>query len=417
MRLLWLLPLATMVTSCKEGTGDGDSAGDRGFAFDHAVQILSPTGGEAVGTELTVTYSVGADVNDWYFELDGAAAEVVSQDKDQRTATLRADHEGRQELRMVGADRQGQQISEHSVKIIVSEQEHWLGITSPSDGAEVYNPVRFAVSASDSVDRIEVYADDWLLGEADSQGLLSYSFTGLGYPRDIDIIGYSGGTEVARDSIEVTIAPSIEPIESEFNDLVMNIIEQYPTNGTYTYYWPAVSDWLGHPNDIYYLDQLYSAGDPQNRSFCVGLTFEVFMRAFEEADAMTGGDGSLNGLSVLDLDDFRVLWFIVNLYGDENVDALEDYGLGEQVTDLNDARPGDIVQFWRNSGSGHNNFFIDWVRNTNGDITGLTYWSTQGSTDGIGYNTEYFGSTGSSIDPGYVFIGRPHMPTDWVPWN
>jgi len=416
MRLMWLVPVALTFGACRPDDTDG-SGGDQGFTFDHAVQITSPTGGEAVSSEFTVTYTVGADVKDWNFQLDGEAAQVVSDDRDSYTAVLQASHTGRQELKLVGTDRQGAELSSYSHRIIVSDEEDWLGFTSPSDGEMVYNPVQFAVSASDSVDRIEVYADEWLLGEADSQGLLSYTFTGLGYARTIEAVGYVGDEEVARDSISVTVDPGTEPLVSEFNDLVVDILESYPTDGSYDYYWPSNSDWLGHPNDIYYLGQLYSRGDDANRSFCVGLTFEVFMRAFDEADRMTGGDGSLNGLSILDLDDFRTLWFIVNLYGDENVDALEDYGLGEQVTNLNDARPGDIVQFWRNSGSGHNNIFVDWIRNNNGDITGLTYWSTQGSTDGIGYNDEYFGSSGSTIDPSYVFIARPYMPADWLPWN
>lgn len=417
MRLLWLLPLTLLMTACGTEDTANDGGGDRGFAFDDAVQITSPTGGEAVATEFTVTYTVGGDVKDWFFELDGEPAEVVSQDRAGFTATIRATRQGRQTLRMVGTDRQGSELSEYSIRIVVSDQEDWLGITSPSDGEEVFNPVRFAVSSSDSIERIEVYADEWLLGEVDSQGLLSYSFTGLGYARDIDVRGYIGDEVVAEDSISITVSPGTQPLDSDFNNLVVDILETYPTDGSYDYYWPSNSDWLGHPNDIYYLGQLYSEGDTQDRSYCVGLTFEVFMRAFDEADRMTGGDGSLNGMSIADLDDMRILWFIVNLYGDENVDALEDYGLGERVTDLNDAQPGDIVQFWRNSGSGHNNIFIEWIRNNNGDITGLTYWSTQGSTGGIGYNTEYFGSSGSTIDPSYVFLARPYMPQDWIPWN
>jgi hypothetical protein len=416
MRFLWIISLLAL-PACKDDLAENPSNDDKGFSFDHAVQITSPIGGDGVALEFAVTYTIGADVGDWFFELDGQRAEVLRSDPANREVLLRASVEGRQALRMVGVDRQGSELSDHTVRLVVSEQEDWLGITSPSDGADVYNPVQFAITASDSVDRIEVYADDWLLGEADSQGLLYYIFTGLGYARDIDVVGYSGDQEVARDSISITVTPSSDPLDSEFNELVMDILEQYPTNGSYDYYWPSGSDWLGHPNDIYYLDQLYSAGDSENRSFCVGLTFEVFMRAFDEADRMSGGDGSLNGMTIGDLDDFRILWFIVDLFGGDNVDAVENYGLGEQVTDLNDARPGDIVQFWRNSGSGHNNIFIDWVRNSNGDITGLTYWSTQGSTDGIGYNTEYFGASGSTIDPGYIFIARPYMPQDWIPWH
>jgi hypothetical protein len=121
-------------------------------------------------------------------------------------------------------------------------------------------------------------------------------------------------------------------------------------------------------------------------------------------------------MSVADLSEFRVDWFIRDLWGDGNVDALYNYGLGEEVTDFADAQIGDSVQFWRNSGSGHNVLFIDWVYDSDGDITGLEYWSTQGSTDGIGYNIESFGTSGSTINPAYTFIARPAMPWDWIPW-
>lgn len=414
--ILLLSTSMLLFSGCK--TDDTDSqTQDRGFAYDHAVQITSPMGGDSVSMTFDVTYTVGADVHDWFFELDGMPATVVSADRQQQTLTVQASTEGRQTLRMVGVDRQGRQLSEHTVRIVVTEQSDWIGITSPSDGDMVYNPVQFAVTASDSVERIEIYADDWLLGETDSQGLLSYSFTGLDFEREIEAVGYIGDDVVSEDSITITVTEGTSPEVSGFNDVVMDILEQYPTDGSYEYYWPSGSSWLGHPNDIYYLGSLYSEGDDQNRSYCVGLTFELYMRAFEEADRMTGGDGSINGMSTDDLDDFRVLWFIVNLNGGENVDALENYGLGEEVTDLEDAQPGDIVQFWRNSGSGHNTIFIEWTRSSNGDINGLTYWSTQGSTDGIGYNTEYFGSSGSTIDPSYVFIGRPYMPELWLPWN
>jgi hypothetical protein len=75
------------------------------------------------------------------------------------------------------------------------------------------------------------------------------------------------------------------------------------------------------------------------------------------------------------------------------------------------------LQFWRHSGSGHNNIFIDWETDGDGTIIGVTYWSTQGSTDGVDYNTEYFGTSGSRIDPNSFFAGRARMPVDWEPWR
>ena len=140
------------------------------------------------------------------------------------------------------------------------------------------------------------------------------------------------------------------------------------------------------------------------------------MRSFQDVDRDWGGDGSVNGIGFDALYDFRVDWFVRELYGMGIVDAMENYGIGERVTDWDAVQPGDIVQFWRHSGSGHNAIFIDWERNSSRAIIGLTYCSTQGSTAGIDYNDEYFGSTGSSIDPNFFFVGRVADPDAWLPW-
>ena len=50
-------------------------------------------------------------------------------------------------------------------------------------------------------------------------------------------------------------------------------------------------------------------------------------------------------------------------------------------------------------------------------IIGVRYWSTQGSTSGVGYNEEFFGASGSRIDPGYFYASRMAMPEDWIPWE
>ena len=194
-------------------------------------------------------------------------------------------------------------------------------------------------------------------------------------------------------------------------------LETYPTDGSYAFWWPEDTDWYGTTQDIYYLDELVAYGDPEHRSYCVGLTFEVLMLSFLALDEASGGDGSLNGITVDDLTDFRIDWFVRDLWGDGPGPALEGYGLGERVTDPADVRPGDFIQFWRHSGSGHNAIFVDWERDPADDaIIGVRYWSTQGSTGGIGYNEEFFGSTGSRIHPSYFYAARMAMPEDWIPW-
>ncbi len=75
------------------------------------------------------------------------------------------------------------------------------------------------------------------------------------------------------------------------------------------------------------------------------------------------------------------------------------------------------MQFWRHSGSGHNVVFVDWEVDTSDNIIGFRYWSTQGSTDGVGENSEYFGGSGSRVDPNLFFVARVVEPDQWLPWQ
>ena len=85
----------------------------------------------------------------------------------------------------------------------------------------------------------------------------------------------------------------------------------------------------------------------------------------------------------------------------------EDYILGRHST-------GRFLQFWRNNGSGHNNIFIEWARNSSDEIVGVKYWSTQGSTNGVGYQVEFFWPGDDSIDPAYFFAARVYEPQYWI---
>jgi hypothetical protein len=309
-------------------------------------------------------------------------------------------------------------VSEHTVAFRVSvDDTPWVTITSPSDGDTVPNPVRFSVEASAAVDEVELLADGWSLGTTTPDQLLTYSFTGTGFERSIEARAFDDGALVATDTITLTVDPGTSPEDSVFNDHVVAFMDDYPTDGSYEYWWPSGVDWGGNPHDIYYLGELFSAGDPQNRSFCVGLTFEVFMRAFDEVDRSWGGDGSVNGIGFDELYDFRTDWYVRDLYGSGVVEAVENHGIGQGVSDWADVQPGDFVQFWRHSGSGHNVVFVDWERDSADNIIGFSYWSTQGSTDGVGVNDEYFGSSGSRVDPNLFFVARVAEPDQWVPWR
>ncbi len=376
-----------------------------------AVRVTSPANGETVSSTFTLSYRAGTEVDAVELLADDVAITSATELDGTLVVSLA---EGKYDLELVGYGG-GSELSRDALSIRVSDGGTWVTITSPSDGAEVANPVTFTVTSSTDVGVVEMYADGWPIGtvdtEGDGEGTLTYSFTGTGYARDVEAIAAS-----ATDAITVTVTPEEDPTTSSFNDVVWSYVLSYPTDGTNGYYWPSGSDWAGTTRDIWYRDTLVAEGDPEGRCYCVGLTWEVYMRAWAEVDASTGGDGTINTMSVADLDTFRVDWFVRELDGPGPSVAMENYGVGEEITDFSKLLPGDFLQFWRHSGSGHNVMFVDWLVD-DGEVVGIEYWSTQSSTDGVGYNYEYFGSSGSRIDPNLVYGARGWMPADWEAWR
>jgi len=152
--------------------------------------------------------------------------------------------------------------------------------------------------------------------------------------------------------------------------MVLDIVKTYPTDGTHKYHW--VSGFDGVTEDLYYNNVLIAKSEEQKRTYCCGLTFEVWFKL-----------GSYKG-TVQDLKKLKRDWYVASGKRKGPVDALVPRGLATEIEDIEDAMPGDFVQLWRKSGSGHSVIFIRHVEN------GFEYFSTQPSTDGIGYRTEYF---------------------------
>lgn len=405
---MWLSFLLNV--ACIDKTTDLEETNQ--FQQDYSVLIESPQNGAIIEDSFFLQYNVGTDVNQvqlWIDTVETMDIDVAA------TEQLLSLEEGSHTLELIGLDSQGEWLSNHSITITVPT-EHWVTITSPSNNSFVSNPVQFTTNASDSIDTIEFFADEWSLGTTVPSQVLSYNFSGTGFARDIEAVGYQNGVEVTSHNISITVDAGTEPISSDFNTFVNEIIPTYPTDGSYGYYWPSSGNWLGTTSDIVYQGTVVAEGDPNNQSYCVGLTFEVFMRAWQEVDADYSSDGTINGMSIDDLDDFRVEWYVRDLFGAGPADAAEFYGIGEVITDWNDVQSGDFIQFWRNSNSGHNAIFVDWEWNSDGNVVGFLYWSTQNSTDGIGYNSEYFGSTGSSVNAQYFFPARIYTPDYWLPW-
>lgn len=383
------------------------------FAQDTSVLISSPTNGAIVEDSFFLQYTAGVDVATLELQIDDQFS--TNLDISAHETLIHLDI-GAHKLGLIGLDTEGNWLSAHEITVTVPT-DNWITIVSPTHGSVVTNPVRFTVNSSNSIDSYEITADDWSLGTANVDDILTYSFSGTGYLRHIKAIGYSNGDAVAEHNIDITVDAGTEPLQSDFNDIVLNIIDTYPIDGSHGYYWPSSGGWLGTTQDIWYQGTLIAEGDSSNRSYCVGLTFETFMRSWEIADIESSGDGTINGMTVSDVQNFRIDWYVRDLLGAGPADAVENYGIGELVTDWDDVQAGDFLQFWRNSGSGHNVIFIDWEYDTNNNRIGFLYWSTQSSTDGIGYNSEYFGSTGSSVDAQYFFPARVYMPDNWISWQ
>ena len=136
-------------------------------------------------------------------------------------------------------------------------------------------------------------------------------------------------------------------------------------------------------------------------TYCSGFTCWAATEAMKE-------QGLLDEMTPEQLKKFQQTW-----YGAEGFEkgksetlstkALEDFGLGKGIS-REEALPGDIAQIWRNDGSGHSVIFKDWVKDDQGNITGIKYRSSQGSTDGIGDRTEIFKERG--INPDKIYLGR-----------
>jgi hypothetical protein len=174
-----------------------------------------------------------------------------------------------------------------------------------------------------------------------------------------------------------------------FNQLVLADMARFPTDGTHSYWWPRAgeSDYDGVTRDILFDGKRVLKGEPGGRTFCCGLTLEVFANALEKHRQLN--PSAAIPLRAADWSEFKRLWFVTDLNGPGPSQALERYGLGKTIT-ADEVLPGDFVQLWRTNKSGHSVIFLDWLKANDGTIIGMKYWSTQTSTQGIGETIEHF---------------------------
>ena len=219
----------------------------------------------------------------------------------------------------------------------------------------------------------------------------------------------------AQETSDVIEPITVRESPLPFNQLVLAQIKTY-NKGSYPYLLNTdYANYNGVTSNLYYQGKLLLKAHPSgNRAnHCVGITFEVFFRAMKDWNQQQGDAGdTIKGLNYEQLYDFILKWYAAGPKTENNlVIALEKYKLGKRITNFEEASPGDFIDFSRENQTGHTVVLIDWVR-VNGKIVGLKYWSSQESTNGIDYKTEYFnilrsdGTKYGNIMMDKVYIGR-----------
>lgn len=201
-----------------------------------------------------------------------------------------------------------------------------------------------------------------------------------------------------------------------FNKYVLDVINTYPL-GTNNYPYLLNNDFQnynGVTENLYYQGEILLKGHPSGTKYshCTGITFEVFFKAMKKRNKdLAISEENFNGMNNDELFDFVLTWYVAN--GPKSMsnlaEALEKYGLGKRITNLEELRQGDFMDFSRENNTGHAVVFMNWIKEGN-KIIGFKYWSSQQSTNGIGYKEEYFNvydSNGRKY--GNVMIDNLHM--------
>lgn len=202
--------------------------------------------------------------------------------------------------------------------------------------------------------------------------------------------------------------------EQDLNSYVLNIVKTYPV-GRYPYLLNTdYANYNGVTQNIFYQGTLLLRAHPSGSkaSHCSGITFEVFYKAMQQRNKEAGlSPSDFNGMSFAEMKDFMLTWYVDNgPKPHSNIAvAVEKYGLGKQIHRLEQAKAGDFIDISRKNSTGHTAVLINWVWK-DGKIIGVKYWSSQGSTNGINYNQEYFNVRNANGVPyGNVLIDQVYI--------
>ncbi len=185
-------------------------------------------------------------------------------------------------------------------------------------------------------------------------------------------------------------------LSQHLNNYVLDVIRTYNyQGGDYPYLLNNdYENYNGVTEDIYYKGEVLLKGHSSGikYSHCTGISFEVFFKAMQNRNRAHGIDiNDFNGMTKEEMHDFMLTWYVAKGAKSQSnlAVAIEKYGLGNRITNLEEAAPGDFIDLSRENNTGHAIIFLDWIRQ--GDrIIGLKFWSSQQSTSGISHKEEYF---------------------------
>ena len=200
----------------------------------------------------------------------------------------------------------------------------------------------------------------------------------------------------SRGSAGTGNRPKAINLDKHLNNYVLDVIKTYSLeDGNYPYLLNNdFQNYNGVTEDLYYQGEILLKANPNGNkaSHCTGITFEVFFKAMQARNKAIGIPvDDFNGMSKDELFDFALTWYVAKGSKSESnlALAIEKYGLGNRITNLEDLRPGDFIDLSRENNTGHTAIFQNWIREGN-KIIGLRHWSSQESTNGISYKEEYF---------------------------
>ncbi len=226
-----------------------------------------------------------------------------------------------------------------------------------------------------------------------------YTSKTLTFPGDAkSSISRSVFTTTGRSYLEAVLPKLEEP-----NASIAKLLLEYPDTGIHDYWWPRKGEgsYDGSTTDVLLNGHLVMKGEPRARTFCCGLTLEVFYRYLESHPKLA------ERIPKDQYGEFKRYWFCRDIFSPGPLDAMTTYSVGVAVSTPEDATPGDFIQIWRQNKSGHSVIFVNWLRDAQEKRIGLQYWSTQPATGGIGFHSELFGSLPKQIDESHVSIARP----------